>query len=192
MLLAFTGKINTNAIVTAIDTLRHDYQSQNLPICVDFDHVFDPNAPRPCIARSNIDNPREHLFYVTNPSQAILNQVESRIILNGKYFSLIPCKSIAIEDSKNYANNLMLEAYIISDKEESATIVNTIKTIYDSLGVVYTCVAPEKNPESVEFIVNGIVVSKVYIHKVGESTVLTTATVIGDPIFSYALTLSIV
>ena len=190
MLLAFNGKINTNAIVKAIELLDKEYQPQNLPICVDFDHVFDPVSPSRCIARSNIDNPRENLFYITKPSQAIMNQYHSGLLLPGKYYSLIPCKSLAIEDSKNYNNNLYVEAYIVSAQEETVHLVKTVKSVYDALGVAYTCAICEDEAHCVVFTVNGITVSKVVAKAVNEDTYVTTATVLADPIFSYAVSLS--
>lgn len=190
MLLAFNGKINTNAIVTALKILDKDFQTHNLPICVDFDHVFDPIFPTRCIARSNIDNPRENLFYVTKPYQAIKHQLDTGLLLPGKYYSIIPCKLNTIEDSKTFANNLYVEAYIVSEQDDTSLLTETIKSIYDALGITYTCSVCEDEVHCVAIAINGIVVSKVCSRQVSETTFLTTATVIADPIFSYAIALT--
>lgn len=150
---------------------------------------FDINNPSRCIARSNIDNPSENLFYITKPSQAILNQWEAGLIKPGKYFALLPCKSLAIEDSLNYANNLVVTAFIVSEKEETAALANTVKSLYDALGVTYTTFVCEDIPHCVEFVVNGVTVCRVETTQ-DEDVFITVADVISEPVFSYAVSLT--
>lgn len=188
MRLAFTGKISTSSILTAVGVLSKSFTVCNLPICVDFNHVFDPANPTRCIARSNIDNPKENLFYITKASQAVLNQVESGIILPGKYFSLLPCKSLAIEDGGNYANNLVVAAFIVSEQDSTATLSHVVKSVYDAMGVTYLISVCEDTPHCVEFIINGASVCRVETFLVNEVYV-TVANVVSEPVFSHALSL---
>ncbi|ATI15788.1 histidyl tRNA synthetase [Escherichia phage vB_vPM_PD06] len=189
MRLAFNGKISTANILSAVGLLGKKFTPFSLPVCVDFDHVFDINNPSRCIARSNIDNPSENLFYITKPSQAILNQWEAGLIKPGKYFALLPCKSLAIEDSLNYANNLVVTAFIVSEKEETAALANTVKSLYDALGVTYTTFVCEDIPHCVEFVVNGVTVCRVETTQ-DEDVFITVADVISEPVFSYAVSLT--
>lgn len=189
MRLASTGKINTSNLMSAVAILSKQFVPANLPICVDFDHVFDLASPSRQFARSNIENPSENLFYVTKPSQAILNQVEAGIITHGKHFSLLPCKSIAIEDSVNYANNLVVAAFIVSEQEATAELANVVKSVYDAMGVAYTISLCEDTPHCVKFIVNGITVCRVETFLVKDSFV-SVADVISEPVFSIARTLT--
>jgi len=189
MRLASTGKINTSTVLTAVGLLGKQFTPANLPICVDFNHVFDPVNPSRCFARSNIENPSENLFYVTKSSQAILNQVEAKIIPHGKYFSLLPCKSTAIEDSVNYANNLMVTAFIVSEEDSTAALASVVKSVYDAMGVVYSTFMCEDKAHCVEFMINGITVCRVETILVDDSYV-TIADVIAEPVFSIARTLT--
>lgn len=188
MRLASTGKVNTTNVLTAIGLLGKTFLPANLPICVDFDHVFDPANPTRCFARSNIENPSENLFYVTEVSQSILNQVEAGVILPGKYFSLLPCKSVAIEDGVTYANNLVVGAFIVSELDPTAELANVVKSVYDAMGVVYKVNLCEDSPHCVKFVVNGVKVCVVETFKVNDYYV-TTADVISEPVFSIARTL---
>lgn len=188
MRLASTGKINTTNVLTAISILGKTFLPANLPICVDFDHVFDPANPTRCFARSNIENPTENLFYVTDASQSILNQVESGILLLGKYFAILPCKSVAIEDGVTYANNLVVTAFIVSEIDSTAELVSVVKSVYDAMGVAYKASTSEDSPQCVEFVVNGVTVCKVQTFVVNDQYV-TVADVIAEPVFSIARTL---
>ncbi len=188
MRLASTGKINTTNVLTAITTLGKIFLPANLPICVDFDHVFDPATPTRCFARSNIENPTENLFYVTNSSQSILNQVESGILLLGKYFAILPCKSVAIEDSVTYANNFVVVAFIVSELDSTAELANVVQSIYDAMGISYKISTYEDDPQHIDFVVNGVTVCKVETFVVNNQYV-TVADVIAEPVFSIARTL---
>lgn len=188
MRLASTGKINTTNVLTAVGFLSNHFVPANLPICVDFDHVFDPMNPSRCFARSNIENPSENLFYITKPSQTVLNQVESGVISLGKYFSILPCKSTAIEDSVNYANNLMVAAFIVSEQDTTAELANVVKSVYDAMGVAYKTSVCEDTPHCVKFVVNGITVCRVETFLVKDLYV-SVADVIAEPVFSIARTL---
>lgn len=186
----FTGKINAGLIFTAVSILSKKFKVVNLPICVDFDHVFDPMNPTRCIVRSNIDNPTENLFYITSPSQSILNQVEARLIPNGKYYSFLPCKSVDIEDSATFANNLSVFAFFVSDEDETEEMVATVKSLYDSLGVAYSFQVCEDYKSCTDFIINGIVVCRVESYWLHDAYV-TVAEVISEPKFSHAISLII-
>ncbi len=188
MRLASTGKINTTNVLTAVGLLSKHFVPANLPVCVDFDHVFDPTSPSRCFARSNIENPSENLFYIVKPSQAVLNQVRAGIILPGKYFSLLPCKSIAIEDSVNYANNLVVAAYIVSEQDPTAELANVVKSVYDAMGVAYKIAMCDDSAHCVKFVVNGITTCVVETFQV-EDYHVTVADVISEPVFSIARTL---
>lgn len=188
MRLASSGKINTTTILLAVNVLSRQYSATSLPVCVDFDHVFDIANPTRCAARSNVDNPSENLFYITKPSQTILNQVEANCFLPGKYFALMPCKSLAIEDSANYANNLVLTAFIISEQNESADLVAVVKSVYDAMGLIYTMREDEDTPHLTEFLINGISVCQVETVE-REGKFISMATVVSEPVFSYAVSL---
>ena len=189
MRLASTGKINTTNVLTAVGLLSKHFVPANLPVCVDFDHVFDPTSPSRCFARSNIENPSENLFYIVKPSQAVLNQVRAGIILPGKYFSLLPCKSIAIEDSVNYANNLVVAAYIVSEQDPTAELANVVKSVYGAMGVAYTTFVCEDAPHCVEFVVNGVTVCKVETWLVNDYYI-SVSNVVSEPVFSVACSLT--
>lgn len=189
MPLAFNGKINTDTVLTAVQILSKHFQSYNLPICVDFDHVFDQTAPTKCIARSNIDNPKENLFYITKPSQAVLNQVRSGLLNEGKYFSLLPCKSLAFEDTTHYSSSLVVTAYIISQEDPIVALANEVKHVYNAMNVVYTIFTCEDMTHCVEFIVNGITVCRIECCEVDDKYIAV-ATVIVEPTFSYAVGLT--
>ncbi len=189
MRLASTGKINTTNVLTAIGLLSKNFVPANLPVCVDFDHVFDIANPSRCFARSNIENPSENLFYIVKPSQAILNQVEAGIILPGKYFSILPVKSIAIEDGVNYANNLVVSAFIVSEQESTSELSAVVKSVYDAMGVKYTTLTSEESPHWVEFVVNGVTVCRVETFLV-EDNYVTIGNVISEPVFSIASSLT--
>lgn len=188
MRLASTGKINTTNVLTAIGLLSKHFVPANLPVCVDFDHVFDIASPSRCFARSNIENPNENLFYIVKPSQSILNQVESKIIPTGKYFSILPVKSIAIEDSVNYANNLVVTAFIVSEQDSTAELSNVVKSVYDAMGVTYATYVCEDIPHCVEFVINGVTVCRVETFLV-KNYYVSVANVISEPVFSIARTL---
>ena len=188
MRLAFTGKINTANILFVVGLLQKHFTVFNLPVCVDFDHVFDPANPTRCIARSNIDNPKENLFYVTDAAQAVLNQMDADLLVPGKYFSLLPCKTLAIEDSVNYANNLVVAAFIVSENDSTSDMANVVKGVYDALGVNYLTHICEDTAHCVDFTINGIRVCRVKTKKVGEYFV-TVANVLSEPVFGYATSL---
>ncbi len=190
MRLASTGKINTTNVLTAVGLLNKQFIPANLPICVDFDHVFDIANPSRCFARSNIDNPTENLFYVTRSSQAVLNQVESGIILPGKYFSLLPCKYTAIEDSVNYANNLVVTAFIVSEENSTKALAEAVQNVYDNMNVTYNILAHDDNPNYIEFVVHGVVVCGVETFTVGDKYV-SVANVVSEPVFSQAVLMTI-
>lgn len=190
MRLASSGKINTLNILTATSLLNGEFAPANLPICVDFDHVFDLTNPSRCFARSNIDNPTENLFYITRSSQPVLNQVEAGIILPGKYFAILPCKSTAIEDTVNYGNNLVVTAFIVSDKDCTEELTETIKSIYDRMGVAYNVLTNPDKPRYAEFMVHGVIVCGVETFVVGDNYV-SVANVISEPIFSQAVAMTI-
>ena len=186
----FTGKINAGLIFTAVSILSKKFKVVNLPVCVDFDHVFDPSNPTRCIVRSNVENPTENLFYVTKPSQSILNQVEAKLIPNGKYYSFLPCKSVEAENSNTFANNLSVFVFFVSQEDETDEMVATVRSLYDSLGVVYSQQVCENNKACVDFIINGICVCRVesfWLH----DTYVTVAEVISEPRFSHAVSLII-
>lgn len=188
MHLASTGKINTTNILVGVELLSKEFTATSLPVCVDFDHVFDINNPSRCIARSNIENPSENLFYIVNPMQSVLNQVEAGMISEGKYFSLLPCRSHELESSSSYSNNLVLCAFIISKNNPTADLANIVKTVYDAMGIKYMISVCEDIPNCVEFIVNGITVCRVET-KYKEDKYVTTASVITEPVLSYTLSL---
>lgn len=188
MRLASSGKINTTTILLAVNVLNRQYSATSLPVCVDFDHVFDIANPARCAARSNVDNPSENLFYITKPSQTILNQVEANCILPGKYFAMLPCKSLAIEDSANYANNLVLTAFSVSVEDETADLVAAVQSVYDAMGLVYTVNQSEETPQYTDFVINGITVGQVETLQRGDKFI-SIATVVSEPVFSYAVSL---
>lgn len=190
MRTTFSGKINTSIILAASGIASKSFKPANLPVCVDFDHVFNPMNPARCIVRSNVENPSENLFYITSPTQSILNQVEAKILQEGKYFSLLPCKSVAIEDSLNFANNLVLSLFIVSDVDQSPTLVTAVRHIYDTLGISYQCKMCEEDKACQDFYVNGVNVCRVesfWVH----DTFITVADVISEPVFSHAISLII-
>lgn len=189
MRLASTGKINTSNILTAVGLISKNFVPANLPVCVDFDHVFDPTCPSRCFARSNIENPSENLFYIVKPSESILNQVEAGVILPGKYFSLLPCKSTAIENSINYANNLIVAAYIVSEQESMVELANVVKSVYDAMGVTYITSTPEDNPLRMDFVINGVTVSRVETFLV-DNYYVSISNIISEPVFSIACSLT--
>ena len=186
MPLAFNGKINTDSILKAVAILQNNFKTYNLPICVDFDHVFDQNSPTKCIARSNIDNPKENLFYVTNPSQAVINQVRSGLLTSGKYFSLLPCRSLSLEDTTHYSNSLIVAAYVVAETDPITELAREVKSLYNAMGISYTIFTCEDMTHCMEFIVNGIVVCRVECYAVNEKYIAV-ATVIVEPTFSYAV-----
>lgn len=189
MNMAFTGKVNTNNILQTVNILAKDYTPFNLPICVDFDQVFDITSPARCISRNNIDNPSENLFYVTKPIQAVINQVKTKLVADGKYFSLLPCQSTQIEDTMHYANNLVVSAFIVSDTEEIHALCKTVKAIYDSLQTTYCVHVCEDAPHCVSFFINGICVCRVEAVDVLEKKV-TVASIMSEPMFSKVVSIA--
>lgn len=186
----FTGKINTGTILAAAGIISKTFKVANLPECVDFDHVFNPMNPSRCIVRSNVENPSENLFYVTKPSQSILNQVEAKILGNGSYFSLLPCKSVEIEDSVTFANNLVLSMFIVSDEDKTEEMIVAIKHLYDTLGVAYSCKLCDDDKSCSDFYINGIRVCRVESYW-KQDTYVTVANAITEPMFSHAMAIII-
>ncbi|WPK29390.1 hypothetical protein [Escherichia phage vB_EcoM_EP57] len=69
-------------------------------------------------------------------------------------------------------------------------MVATVRSLYDSLGVVYSQQVCENNKACVDFIINGICVCRVesfWLH----DTYVTVAEVISEPRFSHAVSLII-
>ncbi|BDU12083.1 hypothetical protein [Escherichia phage phiWec179] len=186
----YTGKINSGIILAAAGIISKTFKVANLPECVDFDHVFNPLNPSRCVVRSNVENPNENLFYVTSPSQSILNQVEAKIITEGSYFSLLPCKSVEIEDSITFANNLVLTMFMVSDKDCGDDMVLAVRNVYDTLGIAYSCKLCDDYKSCSDFYINGVRVCRVESYWV-QDTYITVANVINEPMFSHALALII-
>lgn len=184
MKLAASGKIDTASIASALAFLNKDFKTTSLPICVDFDHVFDVETPMRCFARSNIEDLMEGLFYITEPSQAILNQIEMGFFGNGRFMTLLPCKSWAIEDSTHYANNLFLTIFTIG-LEDKSFMRSRIEKIYAGLGMPFIVETLHGN---VVFKVKGITVCVISTIMVGDVPV-TLADVIVEPLLSYVRTL---
>ncbi|WNL63282.1 hypothetical protein [Citrobacter phage Tr1] len=188
MRLASSGKINTSTILTAISFIGRHFTPCSLPICVDFDHVFDFDNPSRCIARSNIDNPTENLFYITKTYQSVLNQVEAGVIAPGRYFALLPCKSLEIENSHTYANNLAVTAFIVSHNDETDDLISSVLSVYDLMGVTSTTRSCNDKANCTEFFVNGVPVGRVVTVEIGD-LYASVATVLHEPVFSYATSL---
>lgn len=184
MLLNFTGIVNTKLLLEVIDKIEGEYEPYNLPMCVDFNHVYDEKFPALCSTRSNADNANEITFYITSASQAVYNQADAGLIKRGSYFSLVPVKSLTVENNFNYSVSLALEIFTYG-KESFAVMLSKIKQIYTELGVPYQL---EGDPEKgcLEFTVNGIMVGKINSKKLVNGDFLTTATVLHEPVFSSA------
>lgn len=80
--------------------------------------------------------------------------------------------------------------FFVSHEDETDEMVATVRSLYDSLGVVYRQQVCENNKACVDFIINGICVCRVesfWLH----DTYVTVAEVISEPKFSHAVSLII-
>lgn len=74
MLLNASGYIDPNNIAVALSVITKDYRPLILPICVDFDSVYDRRCSSRFVPRSNVDNSVENTFYITQIKQSLVNQ----------------------------------------------------------------------------------------------------------------------
>lgn len=190
MFLNASGFINPANIAVALTNITKHYSPLTLPICVDFDSVYDVECASRFVPRSNVDNSVENTFYVTKIEQALINQQKlGNLPEKGSFYAILPCLSLILENRNNYSNNLVLEIVSIGE-HRLPQMISEIKTIYVKLGIEtkdINFIVPDEDVSKVEIWINLTCVGTLSTFELPDGNTVTRATVIKEPIFSQSL-----
>ncbi len=190
MLLNASGYVSSEILTKAILRANKDRSPMSLPMCVDFDSVYEKHISSLYVRRNNVDNVTENTFYVTTPKQALINQSKlDRLPKEGSYFSILPGRNLDVEGMTCYSTELCVELIDIGHNA-MPQIVSEIKSFILSLGVPRKCldfVIAEKEGEGVEVWINLIKVGNVICFDTPNGITITVGTLAKEPLLSYAV-----
>ncbi len=193
MLLSASGYVSSEILTKAILQASKDRKPLSLPMCVDFDSVYQSHISHLYVRRNNVDNVTENTFYVTTPKQAIINQSKMDLLpKSGDYFSILPCRSLDVEGMTCYSTEMCVELIDIGHNTMSK-VVTEIKSFLVSLGIArkhIDFVISEKEGEGVEVWVNLIKVGNVICFDTPNGRTVTVGTLAKEPLLSYAVEVS--
>lgn len=189
MFLNASGYVNPANIAGALSYVTNHYKPLTLPICVDFDSVYDAECASRFVPRSNVDNSVENTFYVTKIQQAVANQQKLGFLPSkGSFYALLPCLSLILENRNNYSNNLVLELITIGE-HNLHQMISELKVIYLKLGLDRKDIDFISVDETrVDVLINLIPVGSISTFQLPNGEIVTRATVVKEPIFSQSLT----
>ena len=190
MLLSASGYVSSEILTKAIVQASKNRSPITLPMCVDFDSVYQKHISHLYVRRNNVDNVTENTFYVTTHKQALINQSKmNRLPKTGSYFSILPGRNLDVEGMTCYSTEVSVELIDIGHNT-LPQIVSEVKAFILSLGVAskhLDFVISEKEGEGVEVWVNLIKVGNVICFDTPNGFTITVGTLAREPLLSYAV-----